>query len=182
MHVEGECLGQFGGCGGSKSASARVCVLSHVSCVWLCVPMDYSPPSSSVFGILQARILEWVAMPSSRRSSRLRDWTCVSVSPSLTGRFFTANTTRGAQACLCSHLFLHWNQLVHPTHTGKVKWDVWKISFSTLLCTDSGKQRALWRLELPRGLSVAGQGCHLSRTSLLLCETSGPSSSLIILP
>ena len=31
--------------------------------------MDYSPPGSSVYGILQARILEWVAMPSSRGSS-----------------------------------------------------------------------------------------------------------------
>ena len=36
----------------------------------LCNPMDCSPPGSSVHGILQARILEWVAMPSSRGSSR----------------------------------------------------------------------------------------------------------------
>ena len=35
----------------------------------LCEPMDYSPPGFSVHGILQARILEWVAMPSSRGSS-----------------------------------------------------------------------------------------------------------------
>ena len=38
-------------------------------CLTLCDPMDYSPPGSSVHGILQARILEWVAMPSSRGSS-----------------------------------------------------------------------------------------------------------------
>ena len=38
-------------------------------CLTLCYPMDCSPPSSSVHGILQARILEWVAMPSSSRSS-----------------------------------------------------------------------------------------------------------------
>ena len=37
--------------------------------------MDYSPPGSSVHGILQARILEWIAMPSSRGSSQPRDWT-----------------------------------------------------------------------------------------------------------
>ena len=43
-------------------------------------PMRCSPPGSSVHGILQARILEWVAMPSSRASSRLRDRTLVSVS------------------------------------------------------------------------------------------------------
>ena len=41
-------------------------------------PMDCSPPGSSVHGILQARALEWVAMPSSRGSSQLRDWTHVS--------------------------------------------------------------------------------------------------------
>ena len=39
----------------------------------LCDLMDCSPPGSSVHGILQARILEWVAMPSSRGSSRARD-------------------------------------------------------------------------------------------------------------
>ena len=38
------------------------------SCPTLCDPMDCSPPGSSVRGILQARILEWVAMPSSRKS------------------------------------------------------------------------------------------------------------------
>ena len=36
------------------------------SCLTLCNPMDCSPPGSSVHGILQARKLEWVAMPSSR--------------------------------------------------------------------------------------------------------------------
>ena len=38
-------------------------------CLTLCDTMDCSPPGSSVHGILQARILEWVAMPSSRGSS-----------------------------------------------------------------------------------------------------------------
>ena len=45
-------------------------------CLTLCNPADYSPPGSSVHRFLQARILEWVAMPSSRESSRPRDWTC----------------------------------------------------------------------------------------------------------
>ena len=44
----------------------------------LCDPMDCSPPSSSVHGILQARILEWVAMPSSRGPSQPGDRTQVS--------------------------------------------------------------------------------------------------------
>jgi len=37
-----------------------------LSCLTLCDPMDHSPPGSSVHGILQARILEWVAIPFSR--------------------------------------------------------------------------------------------------------------------
>ena len=48
------------------------------SCPTLCNPMDCSPPNSSVYGILQVRILQWVAMPSSRGSSRPKDQTCVS--------------------------------------------------------------------------------------------------------
>ena len=44
-----------------------------------CDPMDYSPPGSSVHGLLQARILEGVAMPSSRGSSLPRDQTYVSL-------------------------------------------------------------------------------------------------------
>ena len=45
------------------------------SCPTLCNPMDCSPPGSSVHGILQARILEWVTMLSTRGSSWPRDWT-----------------------------------------------------------------------------------------------------------
>ena len=42
-------------------------------CLTLCDPMDYSSPGSSVHGILQTRILDWVAVPSSRGSSQSRD-------------------------------------------------------------------------------------------------------------
>ena len=42
----------------------KLCLLVAQSCLTLCNPMDCTPPSSSVHGILQARILEWVAMPS----------------------------------------------------------------------------------------------------------------------
>ena len=47
----------------------HVCVLVAQSCLTLCDPMDHSPPGSSVHGILQARILEWVTIPFSRASS-----------------------------------------------------------------------------------------------------------------
>ena len=55
-----------------------VCAKSLQSCLTLCDPMDCSPPGSSVHGILQARILEGVAISSSRGSSQSRDRTCVS--------------------------------------------------------------------------------------------------------
>ena len=56
------------------------------SCPSLWDPMDCGPSGSSVHGILQARILEWVAKPSSRGSSQHRDQTQVS---HIAGRFFT---------------------------------------------------------------------------------------------
>ena len=50
------------------------------SCLTLCDPVDCSPPGSSVRGILQVRILEWVAISSSRGSSRPRDQAHISSS------------------------------------------------------------------------------------------------------
>ena len=72
----------------------KVSVLVALLCPTLCDPMDCSLPGSSVHGILQARILEWVAMPSSRASSQPRDQTQVS---HIAGRFSTIWATRKAQ-------------------------------------------------------------------------------------
>ena len=91
-----------------------VCMLSPFSCVQLCVtlqtrvhakslqsyltpsdPVNRSLPGSSVCGILQARILKWVAVPFSRGSSQPRDWTCVFC---IAGRFFTHWATWEAQS------------------------------------------------------------------------------------
>ena len=66
---------------GKRSAVLKhlcVCAKSIQSCLTLGNPTDCSPPGSSVWGILQARILVWVAMPSSRESSRPRDQTSIS--------------------------------------------------------------------------------------------------------
>ena len=54
-----------------------ICAKSLQLCLTLCDPMNWSPSGSSVHGILQARILGWVAMPSSRGSSLPRDQTCI---------------------------------------------------------------------------------------------------------
>ena len=74
------------------------CTLSRVR-LFACDPMDCSPPGSSVRGILQARVLEWVAMPSSRGSSRPTD------------------RTRICSPCLLR--LLHFRQLINHWATGK---------------------------------------------------------------
>ena len=63
------------------------CFLVAKSCLTLCDPMDGSLPGSSVHGILQARILEWVAVFPSRGSSCPRGWTWVSC---IAGGYFTS--------------------------------------------------------------------------------------------
>ena len=60
-------------------------------CMTLCDPMDCSLSGSSVHGIFQARVLEWVAIAFSRGSSQLRDWTQVSC---IAGRHFTIWATK----------------------------------------------------------------------------------------
>ena len=73
----------------------ELCVLVTQLCLTLCHPMDCSLPGSSVHGILQARILEWVAISFSRGSSQPRDKTQVSC---IAGSFFTIWTIREAHS------------------------------------------------------------------------------------
>ena len=63
-----------------RASVVGVCVRakSFQLCLTLCDPVDCNLPDSSVHGILQARILDWVAIPFSRRSSWPRDWIRVS--------------------------------------------------------------------------------------------------------
>ena len=68
------------------------CNKSYISPLYILYIMDCCLPSSSVHWILQVRMLEWVAMPSSRVFPN-RDRTVSVMSPALTGRFFTSNTT-----------------------------------------------------------------------------------------
>ena len=83
-----------GKCGFLFWVAVCACILSLLqSCRTLCDPMDCNLPGSSVHGILQARILEWVAISFSRGSSQPRDRTCISC---IAGRFFTIWATREA--------------------------------------------------------------------------------------
>ena len=69
----------------------KIKVLAAQLCPTFCDPIDCSLPGSSVHGIFQARVLEWVAFPFSRGSSRPRDQTQVYW---IAGRFFTIWVTR----------------------------------------------------------------------------------------
>ena len=73
-------------------------VLITQSCSTLCNTMDYSLPGSEVHGILQARILEWIAISSSRELSQ--PWDQIQVS-CIAGRFFTLWATREAHNSVC---------------------------------------------------------------------------------
>ena len=68
-----------------------LCVLDAQMYLTLCDSIDCTPLGSSVHGILQARIFQWVAIPFSRGSSWPRGWTWVSC---IAGRFFTSRNTR----------------------------------------------------------------------------------------
>ena len=80
-------------------AISGVCVHAKMlpSCLTLCNPMDCRPPGSPFHGILQERILKWVAMPSSRGSFWLRYRTCFSYVTFIVRRVFliTNNTLEG---------------------------------------------------------------------------------------
>ena len=83
--------------------SPCVCI-SHFSHVLLFTTNGRQPTSPSVHEILQARILEWVAMPFSRGPSQPRDQTRLPASPGLAGRFFNTSATQEAQP---HHTILH---------------------------------------------------------------------------
>ena len=87
------------------SISIPVCVHSIQSCPTLCAPMDCSPPGSFLHEIIQARILEWVVMPSFRGSSWPRDQTQASCDSCIAGRSFTT----GPLGSLIQPLIVWWS-------------------------------------------------------------------------
>ena len=70
-----------------------ICTKSFQSCLTLCSPMDCNLPGSSVHGILQARTMDWFAMPFSRDLPELGIEPASLMSPGLAGGFSTTSTT-----------------------------------------------------------------------------------------
>ena len=140
------------------------------SCPTLCNPIDYNLEGSSAHGILQARILEWVAIPFSRGSSQPRDRTLDSC---ISGRFFTARVTREAPLPFyftiktliayehCSKQRPKRYKLNQETKHGMTTATV-KLLFSTCLCP----MYLMWLVRIP------GLGFHLQSesTDTLTCS------------
>ena len=138
--------------------------------------MDCSPPDSSVHGILQARILEWVSVPSCRGASQLRDQTHVSCISCITSGFFTSWAIREAHICdlMCIKAKLHtWHwklclkmcKFCHfykvftclpNKYLGNTEW-CWGCNSSTLAtsCEELTHWKRLWCWE---GLGAGGEG------------------------
>ena len=92
----------------------RMCVCSLL-CLILCDSMNSNPPGSSVHGIVQARLLEWVAISSSRGSSLSRDRTRVSF-----------------VSCTARQILCHW--VTWEVHINNIKEGKYAISELALLC------------------------------------------------
>ena len=128
--------------------------VGHV-CVWSvvfdsCEPVDCSLPGFSVLGILQARILEWVAISSSRGSSRPRDWTH---SFYMAGGFFTCSPIRevpicGAFDCKYTTLGLDWRYWIASCLY---------VSFRRREWNSPEKVCWGWRMEFWRTIDVKGE-------------------------
>ena len=114
----------------------RMCIHAQ-SCPVLCDPMDCSPPGSSVHGILQARIPEWAAMPSSRGSSQPRDQTQVSC----TGKWIFYHWTTWKPGCCYSHKEL---QNAYFKHVSMNPWSCHSLSRTS---DSSGYQEVIGKLE-----------------------------------
>ena len=117
------------------------------SCPTLCDPMDCSLPGSSVHGIFQARVLEWVTIAFSRRSSWPRD-------QSIVGRCFTVWATRE----VCVYIYIHTHIYINEQFPGNIS-RIWVIksnffSFSFVLSLVSPIHRVL---QAQRGLIPALQ-------------------------
>ena len=137
----------------------KVKVLVAQSCPTLCNPMDCSLPRSSLHGISQARILEWVAISFSRLSSQPRDRSWVSC---IAGRFFNIWATRET-------LRYADNTTVKAESEEELKSLSMKWSSSAVQCSASGSvvSESLWPLGLYGPWNSASQNTGVDSLSLL---------------
>ena len=99
----------------------RVCACAKSLQSWptLCDPMDCSPAGSSVHGILQARILEWIAMSHSRVSSQPRDQSCISYMSCVYFNNFFFSFLKSPLSQIRSHSLMSRHHSGHYGHRGR---------------------------------------------------------------
>ena len=117
-----------------KNSHSQNKVTAAQSCLILCDPMGCSLTGSSVYGILQARTLEWVVIPFSRGSSQPKDHPGVS---HISGRFFTIWATREAKNTRMGNLsLLHGNVLTQEWKRGLLHfwWILHQLSYQGSPC------------------------------------------------
>ena len=122
----------------SSTQGKKVKVLVTQSCLTLCDPMDYSPPGSSIHGIIQASI-EWVAIPFSRVSSQLRDQTWIFC---IAGRFFTIWATRKIRYLILVLAQTKMAEIPFPPVTSTL-WDPWFLLSSAP--SNLSNIQSIWR-------------------------------------
>ena len=130
------------------------------SCLTLCDPLDCSLPGSFVHGILQARILEWIALPFSRWSSQPRDQTQLSC---IAGRLFTIWATKEA----LSNIYI--KDLYIYIYIYEVKW-----SESCSFVSDSLQLHGLYSPWNSLGKNT-GVGCHFLLQRIFPTQGSNPA-------
>ena len=118
------------GCSYVVSLICCCCCLDAQSCLALCDPVDCKQPGSSVLGITQARIMEWVVISFSGGSSRPSDQSCVSCkSPALQAKSLPLSHQASNIFADCS-IWVWWLKLVHVVE--------WNIVLFSILITFSG--------------------------------------------
>ena len=124
--------------------------ISHVKSMiqLLCNPMDFTPPGSSVLGISQARILEWVAISSSRGSSWPRDWTRVSCIGKHHGSLLNGDSTPFHHMMLSLFSSLSWSLVPCATQHFPtfVSTSRHSSSLASRLCWGTNQLRRWWDL------------------------------------
>ena len=150
----------------------KVKVLVAQSCPTLCNPMDCRLPRSSLHGISQARILEWVAISFSRLSSQPRDRSWVSC---ISGRFFTIWATREALRSADNTTVMAESE--EELKSLSVKWSSNAVQCSASLSVVSD---SLWPLGLYSPWYSPGQNPGVDSLSLLqrIFPTQGSNPDL----
>ena len=157
-----------------------------------CNPMDCSPPHSSVHGISQARILEWVVLPSSRGYFQPKDWTCISC---LSRRFFTTEPWLGvvgrgrgiiALFHLVAHIFISlsrvwtsWQKSIQSVVLEKNSWESLGLEGYQSILEEINPEYSLEGLMLKLQLQYFGHLMRRANTwekTLMLGKTEGRRS------